>query len=94
LIFRVAESFRVPLTVRNAVGPVVWVFRGLPTGLKGNSNDGTIEGEVSTPGYYNVETECADNEGKSGSAFFVLNVQPKVALTSNFYLISFRQQSC
>jgi hypothetical protein len=94
LIFRVAQSFRVPLNVKNAVGPVVWVFRGLPTGLKGNFNDGTIEGQVSQSGYYSVEAECADKEGKSGSAFFVLNVQPKVTLTSNIYFISFRQQSC
>lgn len=73
------------MVVRNAVGPVVWVFRGLPTGLKGNSNDGSIEGQVAESGYYNIQTECADNEGKAGQAFFVLNVQPKVTLTCKFF---------
>ncbi len=54
MIFRVGQTLRIPFTVKNAVGPVVWVFRGLPTGIKGNSNDGSIEGQVSESGYYNL----------------------------------------
>ena len=60
LIFRVSQSFSVPLTVKNAVGAVVWVFRGLPDGLKGNSETGSIEGNVNKSGSYNFEAECAD----------------------------------
>lgn len=83
LIFRVGQSFKIPFVVKNAVGPLVWVFRGLPSGIKGNSNEGAVEGQVAEPGYYNVEVEVADKEGKAGQAFVVLNIQPKTTLTSN-----------
>jgi hypothetical protein len=37
---------RLPFTVKNAVGSVVWSFHGLPTGIKGHSNSGILEGSV------------------------------------------------
>ena len=82
MIFRVGESIRIPFTVKTSAGALVWVFRGLPTGIQGSSNDGLVQGTISETGYYNLQVECADKEGKSGQAFITINVQPRVTLTT------------
>jgi hypothetical protein len=82
LVFRVGQTIRIPFTVKSAAGQLVWVFRGLPSGIKGNSNEGVIEGKAPEAGYFNFEVECADKEGKSGQAFITINVQPAATLTS------------
>ena len=82
LIFRVGESIRIPFIVKTSAGSLVWVYKGLPSGIKGISNDGLITGTISDAGYYNLQVECADQEGKSGQAFITINVQPKVTLTT------------
>jgi len=60
LIFRVGQSIRIPLVVKNGLGSLIWSFYGLPTGIKGNSKDGLIEGQVAEAGYYNLQVECGD----------------------------------
>lgn len=92
LIFRVGESIRIPFTVKTSAGSLVWVFRGLPTGIQGSSNDGIIQGSVTEAGYYNLQVECADKEGKSGQAFITINVQPKVTLTTT-HLVDVQSKS-
>ena len=87
LIFRVDQAVRIPFVAKNSVGRLVWSFIGLPTGIKGSTLDGSIDGTIQNAGYYNFQVECADGEGKSAQAFVTINVQPKTSLTSNFFII-------
>jgi hypothetical protein len=54
------KPINIQFTVKNSKGNLVWVFNGLPDGVKGDSSKGTIEGIISNAGYYNFHVECGD----------------------------------
>jgi hypothetical protein len=55
LIFRAGQAVKIPFIAKNAVGGLIWSFQGLPTGIKGNSLNGVIDGAVANAGYYNFQ---------------------------------------
>lgn len=60
--------------------PYIWAYLRLPSELVGGN--GTISGMFELEGYYSFGVSCADSAGNSTEAYFTLNVQPLVFLTS------------
>ena len=75
------------MAARNGKGKLVWVFNGLPDGVRGDSSQGIIEGSISSAGYYNFHVECGDSQGSSAQVFLTINIQPRSTLQSIFLIL-------
>src|SRR5690606_4088380 len=93
LIFRIGQTIKIQFTAKNVQGNLIWAFHNLPSGIKGNSNTGIIEGQVNETGYYNFNVECADSQGRSAEVFLTVNIQPKTSLTCKFFYL-FSNKNC
>jgi len=55
LIFKAGQILKLAFTAKNAVGGLIWSFVGLPTGIRGSSLQGILDGAVPDAGYYNFQ---------------------------------------
>lgn len=84
LIFRVGQKITIKLQASQGVEPYVWAFLNLPEGIVSNKKTGELEGYLNQAGYYNLNIQVADKEGKSASGFLTIKAQSTNSLKSTY----------
>jgi hypothetical protein len=83
----VGEKISLKFGAKFGTQPYIWSYSNLPGGMIGNENTGEIEGFIRIAGYYNIDIQVADKNGKSASAYITLNIHATASKQSNFIFI-------